>query len=136
MVVAPHSCRVATNGTPPARNALVTSKLPLPITPNACAAPSSANVRPTSSATFTAPPRRRVCRRDSPLYQRIHPSRAAGAADDRQRRDDQHRAAGREPRQVLQLCQAELSGAQQEVVARERRGETRGGGGGGGGPRR
>src|SRR4051812_28904072 len=123
MVAAPHSCRVATNGTPPARNALVTSKLPLPTTPNACAAPRPASVAPTNSAVFTASPRRAWRRLDSLLHQRVHPGRAARTIDDRQRRDDQHRPGGRQPGQVAQLGESALAGAEEEVVARERRGE-------------
>jgi hypothetical protein len=56
IVAAPPSCRAATYGTPPARSAFVTWKLPLPTTPKACPTPSSARARPTSSAVFMAPP--------------------------------------------------------------------------------
>ena len=41
MVAAPPSCRAARYGTPAARSALVTWKLPLPTTPKACPTPSS-----------------------------------------------------------------------------------------------
>ncbi len=51
MVAAPPSCRAAVNGTPARRRALVTSKFPLPTTPNTCPTPSSARVRPTIWAT-------------------------------------------------------------------------------------
>ena len=62
-------------GTPAARSALVTWKLPLPTTPNACPTPSSRQQRADRVGD----------RRRSPLDQREHPRRAARAADDRQR---------------------------------------------------
>src|SRR2546421_2403493 len=119
MTAAPPSCRAATNRTPAAVSALVTWKLPLPTRPKARSAPRSASTRPTASATRIASP-----------DEREYPARAARAAHDRQRRDDQHRAAGREPVDVAQLGQPVLAGAEQVRVARERRGGTVGGGGG------
>ena len=68
-----------------------------------------APVRPTSAT---------VIRRSTSASTR---DRAAGAADDRQRAGDQHRAGRRQLRQVLQLGQAVLAVAEQERVARERR---------------
>src|SRR5437763_6466760 len=110
MTAAPPSCRAATNRTPAAVSALVTWKLPLPTRPKARSAPRSASTRPTASATRIALP-----------DEREYPARAARAAHDRQRRDDQHRTAGREPVDVAQLGQPVLAGAEQVRVARERR---------------
>jgi hypothetical protein len=55
MQIAPFSCRAATNGTPASRSALVTSRLPLPITPKQAATPSAASARPTASETRMRP---------------------------------------------------------------------------------
>ena len=90
-------------GTPAARSALVTWKLPLPTTPNACPTPSSASARPTSSATSGIEPSR--------LDQGQYPRRAPGPVDDRQRTGDHHRPGGRQPGQVLQLGQPVLARA-------------------------
>ncbi len=56
IVAAPLSCRAATNGTPAARSAFVTWKLPLPTTPNACPTPSRASASPTNWATVPDAP--------------------------------------------------------------------------------
>ena len=66
----------------------MTWKLPLPTTPKTCRRRAR---RARGRATSADRPRRR-----SPLDQRQHPARAAGAADDRQRRGDHHRAGRRQ----------------------------------------
>src|SRR5947209_6290920 len=98
MTAAPPSCRAATNRTPAAVSALVTWKLPLPTRPKARSTPSPARTRPTASATRTGSP-----------DEREYPARAARTAHDRQWRDDQYRAAGRQPVDVAQLGQAVLA---------------------------
>src|SRR5437764_2586216 len=113
--MAPPSWRAATNWAPEDTIALVTTKLPLPMSPNTCGGPRRASARPTASAT---------CTLVLPRHQRQHASRAAGAAHDGQWSGDQHRPGGRQPGQVRQLRQTVLPGAEQEVVARKRWLET------------
>ena len=113
MLAAPPSWRAATNRTPPARSAFVTSKLPLPTTPNAVPTPRPASVRPTSSATFTAPPARST-RAGLPDPPTIGSGETTSSVAGRRQRG-----------QVPQLRQAVLPGAQQEFVAREHRLERR-----------
>src|SRR5262245_54762180 len=114
--MAPPSWRAATKRAPAATSALQTAKLPLPISPNASRTPSRARVRPTASATSTPA--------TSALDEREDARRAARAADDRERRDDDQRAGRRQPLQVGELCQAVLAGAVQERVAGEGRVEA------------
>src|SRR5215813_5136058 len=54
MAAAPPSCRAAVNGTPFARSALVTWKLPLPTTPKACPTPRPARTDPTTLTTLSS----------------------------------------------------------------------------------
>src|ERR671918_286736 len=54
MLTAALSWRAATKLTPRLASALVTAKLPLPISPKALVTPNSARADPTASATFTA----------------------------------------------------------------------------------
>ena len=56
-----------------------------------------------------------------PLDERERAARTAGAAHDRQRTDEHHRAARRQLRQVLQLRQPVLVVTEQERVTRKRR---------------
>src|SRR6266511_5570697 len=99
MVAAPHSCRVATKRAPPAIRALVTWKLPLPTPPKAVSMPSRARALPTASATSMG------ASRGSALDQSEHAGGAAGAAHDRQRASDHHRALRGQLGKVLQLRQ-------------------------------
>src|SRR3954469_6207158 len=103
--MAPPSWRAARKVAPCSTMALVTTKLPLPSSPKTCSAPSPTSARPTASATFTV---------RAPLYQRQHASRAAGPADDRERRGDQHGAGRGQPGDVRKLGQAVLAGPEQE----------------------
>src|SRR5581483_681586 len=148
MVIAPPSCLDATKLAPPSTRALLTAKLPLPIRPNTWRTPRSASAWPTASATFTeapspeetltpaplpegegacAPPGSWLLSPRSALDEGEHAGRAAGAADDRQRRGDQDRAGRWELGQVGELGQPVLAGAEQEGVTRERRVEAVGG---------
>ena len=77
-------------GRPAATSALVTWKLPLPTTPNTWPTP-CADERAADRLGDTASAR-------SALDQGQHAGRAAGAADDRQRRGDHHRAGRRQRR--------------------------------------
>ena len=58
------------------------------------------------------------------LHEREHARRAAGAVDELERRDDDHRARRRQLGQVGELGEAVLARAEQEVVDRERRVEA------------
>src|SRR4051812_992079 len=122
MLAAPFSWAAGTNLAPAASSALVTRKLPLPTTPNTVRTPHPASARPTACATITR-------RSGSSFDERQHAARAAGAADDRQRAGDHHRAGGRQGAEVAQLGQPVLVVAEQEAVARERRLERVGGAG-------
>src|SRR3954466_989735 len=117
IVAAPVSCRAATYRAPAATIALVTSKLPEPTTPKTASTPARTSAAPTAAATVGPPALTARC---SLLDERQDPRRGAGPADDRQRRRDQHRAGGRQQREVLQLGQPVLAAAEQRRVARER----------------
>src|SRR4051794_10566893 len=116
MVTAPPSCRAATKPAPAPISALVTWKLPEPTTPKTWRTPSPARTSPTAAAP-------RISR--SPLDEREHPGRAAGAVHDPQRAGDDDRAGRRQPVEVAQLGQPVLAGAVHERVAREHRVERR-----------
>ena len=62
-------------------------------------------------------------------HEREHAARAAGAADEPERRDHEQRAGQRQLVEVRELGEPEAAGAEQEVVERERRVEAVGGAG-------
>src|SRR5207237_2074336 len=110
MLMAAPSWRAATKEAPPATSALVTSKLPLPISPETCRTPSRARVAPTAWATRTV---------RLPRHQGQGPRRAARSSDDGEWCHDEDRAGRGQLAEAHQGGQPVLPGAVHEVVARE-----------------
>src|SRR4030081_217212 len=93
------------------------SKFPLPISPKTWRTPRSTKSRPTASETLNEFD-------SSAGDQGKDAGRTAGAADDRQRARDQHRARHRQPVEVRQLGETVLARPEHEGVARKWRVEA------------